>query len=64
MAAEQALNATTNGNLTAAQKRVLLLMEELGPYDQIVIKCDHEKPERILIISTGTQKEVFPKDML
>lgn len=53
--------------LTAAQRRVLLLMEELGPYDQIVIKHNDKHGTdtgELLIISTGTQKEVFPKGML
>ena len=50
--------------LTAAQRKVILLMENMGPYDRIVIQPKEHKPQEIEIISTGTIKEVFPKDML
>lgn len=49
---------------SAAEKKVLLLMRNLGPYDKIEIRLNEHKADEILIISTGTQKEVFPRSML
>ena len=52
------------GELTAAEKSIILRIRELRPYERIEIKLNDNRYGEISIVSTLTNKEIFPLDMV
>lgn len=54
-----------NGSpISAAERRVLLLMRQLQAFDVIEIKLHDNRAGEIAIVEKSTAKEIFPVDMV
>lgn len=51
------------GNLSAAERKVLLLMRNMRAYEKIEIKFENNIGSKISVVASSTLKEVFPIDM-
>lgn len=50
--------------LSRAEKSVVLMMRNLGPFDKIEIKLHEHRSAEISITTTSTTKEVFPREIV
>lgn len=49
--------------LSAVERKVIILIRSLRPYDRLEIKLNKDLPGEVSITQTSTVKEIFPVDM-
>jgi hypothetical protein len=60
---KKTVESKTTIELSAAERKAVMLMRELKPYQKIEIKLVDNKPGKISVVRNETLREDFPVDM-